>query len=175
MREDGYTFEENDDPRTWNDGLIPDCEQLELSEDSASLPVLEYLGEFKALIDACGQVSYFFNMRKYVAAGVNKAKIVAAAYQHDLRYYNDQLKEWKVKAERSYGILNMYAGCFGLRLPEAEEKRRLLNLLATSKDRRRAYKEYLDTCLKKNQVLSPEELERKYQLRLHKRFRRANQ
>ena len=68
MKDDGFRFEEADDERTWGDGLVPDCEKVEASKQvEPSLPVLEYSGEFKALIDACGQVSYFYNMKRFVS------------------------------------------------------------------------------------------------------------
>jgi hypothetical protein len=173
MKDDGFRFEEVDDKRTWGDGLVPDCEKVEASKQQVepSLPVLEYLAEFKALIDACGQVSYFYNMKKFVGAGVNKAKNVAAAYHHDLRYYSDQLTEWKVKAERSFAILGHYADRFGYKMPV---RKNLLNDLTLSEDRRSAYKGYLGTCLKHLRTLSPGELETKYQNRLQKRLKKTN-
>ena len=167
MKDDGFRFEESDDERTWGDGLVPDCEKVEASK---SLPVLEYLAEFKALIDACGQVSYFYNMKKFVGAGVNKAKSIASAYQHDLRYYEDQLAEWRVKAERSFAILNLHAGCFNYEMPK---KKAFLNALALYKERRVAYKGYLSTCLKYGRTISPDELEVKYQKRLKRRSEKA--
>ena len=182
MKDDGFKFEEADDPRTWTDELVPDCEREEAEipkeaeqapfkqEVAISLPVLEYLGEFKALIDACGQVSYFLNMREYVKAGVNKAKIVASAYNHDLQYYEDQLAEWRVKARRSFAVLALYMESFGYE--KITDRDKFLNELALSKDRRSAYKGYLASCLKNKRALSPAELEAKYQQRLLKRFNR---
>ncbi len=165
---DDYRIEEVDDKRTFGDELVLDCEKGPFSfEDEASAPVLEYLGEFKALIDACGQVSYHYNMKKFVKAGANKAKIIASAYNHDLRYYNDQLIEWRVKAERSYAVLSLHAAKFGYEMPARKE---FLNALALYEDRRNAYKGYLNTCLKGNKTLSPSELEDKYQRRLRKRL-----
>jgi hypothetical protein len=165
---DDFKIEETDDERTFGDGLISDCEKGPFSyEDEVSLPVLEYLGEFKALIDACGQVSYYYNMKKFVRAGANKAKSIASAYHHDLRYYNDHLVEWRVKAERSFAVLSLHAAKFGHAMPARKE---FLNALALYEDRRRAYKGYLNTCLKGNKTLSPAELENKYQRRLRKRL-----
>jgi len=132
-------------------------------------PVLEYLGEFKACIDACGQVSYYWNMKNFVVADVNKAKIVASAYQHDLRYYEDQLREWLEKARRSYSVLKLHAEKFGYNMPKAKE---FLNGLTLSKDRRKAFKGYLETYLKKREAPSPAELEEKFQLLLEKRLKR---
>lgn len=171
MKDEDYRFGENDDPRTSGDELIPDSEKEESLpfDEEAGLPVLEYLGEFKALIDACGQVSYFFNMKKYIEADVNKAKAIASAYQHDLRYYREQLNEWRVKAERSYAILGLHAGRFGFEMPD---ERTLLNGLAMSPDRRKAYKGYLNTCVKNREVISPTKLEYKYYQLLEKRMRR---
>lgn len=168
-----HKIEEADDERTFGDELIPDCEKGPFSyEDEVSLPVLEYLGEFKALIDACGQVSYYYNMKKFVGAGANKAKLIASAYHHDLRYYNDQLIEWRVKAERSFAVLSLHAAKFGYEMPARKE---FLNALALYEDRRNAYKGYLDTCLKGNKTLSPAELEDKYQRRLRKRLKKAKE
>ncbi|MBO7560523.1 hypothetical protein J6T21_00570 [Candidatus Saccharibacteria bacterium] len=175
-KDDGYSFEEKDDSRTWTDELVQDCDRTPfVEEEELPLPVLEYLGEFKALIDACGQVSYYFNMRNFVRAGVNKAKIVAASYQHDLRYYNDQLNEWRVKAGRSFAVLSLHASKFGFEMPKTrEEENDFLNNLAVKKDRRKAYKGYLDSCLKKEKVLSPQQLEAKFQQMLQKRLNKAN-
>ena len=172
--DDGWRFEENDDERTWGNELTPDCEEvpfdneLPFPEQEIS-PVLEYVAEFKALIDACGCVSYYFNMKKYVAAEVSKAKIVAAAYSHDLRYYEDQLSEWKVKADIAFGALAVQAARLGYTMPK---KKLFLNMLALYKDRREAYKGYLQTCLKKDQALSPIGLELKYQKLLRKRMKK---
>lgn len=175
MRNDGFSIEERDDKRTLDGSLVPDCEKVPFGEETAPLPVLEYLGEFKALIDACGQVSYYFNMKKFVAAGVNKAKNIASAYHHDLRYYSDQLNEWKEKARRSFAILGLHASKFGYEMPNSTKKEinNYLNGLVVSKDRRDAYKDYLDTCLDNNKTLSPKQLEAKFQQRLQKRLKKA--
>lgn len=177
MIDDGYRFEESDDPRTWTGELIPDCEREPevpfTEEELVDLPVIEYLGEFKALIDACGQVSYFFNMKKCIKAGVNKAKIVASAYQHDPSYYEEHLNDWRRKAYRSLGVLGLHAKAFGYIMPQGEEERkRFLNKLAVSEDRRKAYKGYLKTCLKNETTLSPDKLEKKYQQLLKKRLKK---
>lgn len=162
MRDD-YNIEEKDDERTFNNELTPDCE-------NRILPVIEYLGEFKALIDACGQVSYHFNMKKFVSADINKAKKIASAYHHDAQYYTQQLNEWRVKARRSYAIVGFHAARLGFQMPNEND---FLNSLVISKDRRAAYKGYLDTCLKKEEPLSPCELETKFQCRLKKRLNKA--
>ncbi len=161
---DGFSIEERDDERTISGELTPDCEKP--FEESVDLPIIEYIGEFKALIDACGQVSYFFNMRNFVSAGVNKAKVVASAYHHDLRYYQDQLDEWRAKARRSFAVLCLHAKKFGFSMPSSENG--YLNMLAVSKDRRDSYKGYLTTCLKNSKALSFAELEVKFQVRLKK-------
>lgn len=172
MKDNGFNIEELDDERTLTGELVQDCDRnTPFSDEVIPLPVLEYLGEFKALIDACGEVSYFFNMKKFVTAGVNKAKIVAAAYQHDLRYYENQLNEWRAKAERSYAVLGFYAPQFGYEMPE---RKVFLNMLALSIERRKAYKDYLRTCLKHMATLSPVEMEKKYQKRLEKRISKIN-
>lgn len=170
-----FAVEENDDARTWTDELIFDCHNdgeggMPFKNDKPPMPILEYLAEFKALIDACGKVSYFFNMKKFVKANVNKAKAVASAYNHDLRYYQDQLNEWLVKARRSYAILGLHAAKFGYEMP-AENY--WLNQMTVSEDRRSAYKGYLQTCLKNKKTLSPTEMEAKFQQRLQKRLKKA--
>lgn len=104
-----------------------------------NLNVLEYVAEFKALIKACGWVSYYWNMKAFVAAKVKKAEDIAAAYQHDARYYNEQYKEWREKANRSYCILGLHAGKLGYSMPE---QRDFLNSLTLYKDRRECYKYY---------------------------------
>ena len=142
---------------------------MEKSFEEEAMPVLEYLGEFKALIDACGQVSYFWNMKRFIRAEVNKAKVVASAYQHDFGYYQDQTKEWVVKARRSFKILEMYAQKFGYDVPEEND---FLNGLAVSSDRRRAFKRYLYTCFKKEKAISFDEMETKFQAMLQKRLKK---
>ena len=118
MRDDGFRFEERDDERTWNGELKPDCEREILPQQQLwTLSEIEYLTEFKSVIDACGQVSYFMNMEKFFRAEVNKVKNVAAAYQHNLWYYRDQYNEWRVKAERAYMILQTKANDLGIELP----------------------------------------------------------
>ena len=58
---------------------------MKKNNSSVGTSVLEYLGNFKALIDACGSISYYNNMKNFINAGSNKVKIVASAYQHDKR------------------------------------------------------------------------------------------
>ena len=171
MRDD-YRIEEADDERTFGDELVQDCDKQPFveAEEEFSLPVLEYLGEFKALIDACGQVSYFWNMERFVSAEVNKAKNIASAYHHDLHYYQDQLREWQVKATRSFDVLSFHASKFGYVMPA---KISCLNALTLSEDRRDAYKGYLATCVKKMTTISPQELEKKFAQRFRKRLERA--
>lgn len=132
-------------------------------------PVLEYLAEFKALIDACGQISYFNNMRDFKAAGVLKASIVASAYSHPYAYYDDQSREWGVKASRSYAVLKYQAEKLGFEIPAEDD---LLKMLTYKKDRREAYTGYLNTCLKNDKAWSPAELEEKFQNRLKKRMKK---
>lgn len=133
-------------------------------------PILEYLGEFKALIDACGMVSYNWRMRENLKAGINKVKIVAASYQHDLKHYDDELTEWRAKANRAFTVLSFQAEKLGYEMPE---RKVFLNDLAILKDRRKAYKGYLETCIKNSKTLSPAELEAKFQQRLQKRLNKA--
>lgn len=168
---DDYRIEESDDLRTRGNELSSDCEAKEQQpreepKEEGTVSILEYLGELKNLIDACGNVSYFWNMKRFMAANVNKAKMIAAAYQHDLCYYEDQCNEWRVKAERSFIILKALAEKFGYERPNRKD---LLNKLTLHKDRRDAYKTYLQTCLKNNIPISFEELEEKYEKRILKR------
>lgn len=167
MRDDGFSYEELDDERTINGELVPDCDSTSVPEE-VSPSIIEYVAQYKALIDACGQVSYYFNMRKYLAAEVNKVKIIASAYQHDLAYYNDQLKDWKAKAEIAFGALAFQADRLGYSLPE---KKSYLNMLTLYKDRRDAYKDYLRTSLKNGKPRSPAKLELDFQKRLKKRLK----
>lgn len=173
MRDDGY-FEERDDERTLDGSLAPDCERIPFEEEATFLPVIEYIGEFEALIDACGQVSYYFNMKNFVNAGGKKAKNIASAYHHDIRYYDDQLKDWKEKARRSFAVLKLHASKFDYNMPKTrKEENAFLNALVVSKDRRQAYKGYLETCLKNEKTLSPKQLEAKFQQRLKKSLKKA--
>lgn len=165
MKEEDFRFDEADDPRTWGEELVPDCEK------NKNLPVLEYLSGFRALINACGQVSYFYNMRLSVAVGVNKAaRVIAPAYHHNFRYYDDKLKDWRAKAKKSFIILEFHGKKLGYYFSEQTS---FLNSLALSKDRREAYKGYLDTCFKQHKALSPNEMEEKFQKRLQKRLNKA--
>lgn len=177
-----YKIEEADDPRTWTDELVPDCERSDepTSESANGAPsdddvfgdllITEYVGEFRALIDACGQVSYYMNMVKFVQGDVAKAKKVAAAYQHDLRYYKEQYNEWRVKALRSFDALGVHAAPLGHSMPS--DKKVFLNNLVLHKDRRECYKYYLDGYFPKGITFSPTELEKKYAERIKKRLKR---
>lgn len=168
MRKDNdYIVEERDDPRTTTGELIPDCEKED--GESFDLPILEYLCEFRALVDACGQVSYYMNMKKCIMEKVSKAVVVAAAYQHDLRYYEEQYNGWRFKARRSYNVLSVHAKKLGYEMPNLSS---FLNAMTFSKDRRDAYRDYLDTCLKNSKTISPREMEKKFQLRLKKRTKK---
>lgn len=141
---------------------------MKKDNSSVGTSVLEYLGNFKALIDACGSISYYNNMKNFINAGSNKVKIVASAYQHDKRYYGEQCKEWRVKAKESYEALSFFAKKLGYDMPEGNE---LINDLIFSRDRRGAYKGYLGTCQKNNTTLSPEELEDKFLRRMQRKLR----
>ena len=170
MRDDGFRIEEVDDERTIDDTLIPDCEAVPFTdENELSLPVLEYVAEFKALIDACGWVSYYYNMKRFLAANANKAKIVASSYNHDLRYYNDQLNTWREKARRSFDVMSLHAKKFGFIVPNKND---FLNSLTLYKTRRDCYKYYIGRCLKTESIMSPKQLEQKFAERLNKRLKR---
>ncbi len=178
FKNNGYSFEETDDSRTFSSELIPDCEKvnglpddndiLEAEADKvlSDLLPLEYVAEFRSLIDACGQTSYYWNMKQFVVERVKKAEDIAAAYQHDAGYYNEQYREWAAKAKRSYKILGLHAARLAYKMPEMRE---MLNELTLYKDRRECYRYYLDSCLKTGATLSPEELEKKYAARIEKR------
>jgi len=131
---------------------------------------LEYLAQFGDLINACGQVSYFLNMKKCLDAQVRKAINVAASYNHDKRYYAEQLDEWRWKAKRSLGILKFKAQKAGVEFDISKfgDDNGFLNMPAISKDRRKNYKGYLD----RSHTLSPVELEARYQKLLQKRMKR---
>ena len=174
----GYSFEETDDSRTSSGELVPDCEKIEGPSDDEDileteadkvlpdLLLIEYVAEFRSLIDACGQTSYYWNMKQFVAERVKKAEDIAAAYQHDARYYTEQYREWAAKAKRSYKILGMHAARLAYKMPEIKG---MLNSLTLYKDRRECYRYHLDNCLKRGAALSPEELEKKYEARIAKR------
>ena len=169
MRDDGFCYEESDDERTFGDELIPDCEREYFQDEAVpDFTILEYVAEFHSVIDACGQVSYYMRMKRNVAENVAKAKIVAAAYQHDLRYYTDQYNEWHAKAEGAFGALSFQAEKLGFEMPL---RKNLLNALTLYKDRRKCYKYYLDSRLEKNVAFSPRQLEQEYQKMVRKRLR----
>lgn len=171
---DEYRIEELDDERTLYGNLVQDCERDETVENELDLafsPILEYVAEFIAVIDACGMVSYFMNMKRCVEQNVSKAKDVAAAYQHDLRYYTKQYNDWRFKARRSFNALVFQAQQLGYEMPDQND---LLNGLTLYEGRRDCYKYYLNSYLKKNATFSPMELEKKYHNRLKKRLKRKS-
>ena len=181
IKNDDFSFEEKDDPRTSTGELIPDCEKVEESpvgddileaqadEILPDLMLLEYVAEFRALINACGWVSYYMNMKNGCIGNVSKIKLVAAAYEHDAKYYTEQYDEWRYKAEQSYVVLSLHAGKLGYSMPNKSD---FLNGLTFYKKRRECYKYYLEEYLPKGETFSPAELEKKYNDRLKKQLKR---
>jgi len=169
FEDNGYSFEEQDDPRTWDDSV----ENRQAQEDSTSGSVWietqksEYIAEFASLIYAAGQLSYYHSMLRNVKNDVKKVKTIAAAYNRDLQYYGEQLQEWRAKADRCFKVLAECAK--NLDISFNYEEKFFINELALHIDRREAYKDYLVTAQKHNTPISPEDLEKKYQNRLRKR------
>lgn len=166
--DDDWHYEEDDDKRTWGNELIPDCKRLPFDEDDDGEPepdegissVEEYVEKFREVINACGQTSYYFHMKKNLAAEMKTPTEIATKYGRNSQYYKKELEGWKNTAEKAFDALDEQAAHFGYLLLE---KNLFLNMLTLWKDRRDAYKGYLDTCLKNGKALSPIELERKYQ------------
>jgi hypothetical protein len=169
VENNGYSFEEQDDPRTWDDSLEAQVARDDSVSESVWLETKksEYIAEFGLLIYAAGQLSYHHSMLRNVKNDVKKVKTIAAAYDRDLEYYREQLQEWRAKADKSFKILAECAKNLGIQF-DYEEKF-FINELALHIDRRTAYKDYLRTAQKRNTPISPEDLEIKYQNRLKKR------
>ena len=166
--DDEYRFEERDDERTFGEGLISDLEAAEQDKlEKAEAWLKEYISEFYQLINSCGQVSYYSNMRHFVQEEQHKAKLVAASYEHDLAYYKEQEISWVAKARRGLAVLKFKASLVGYDFEE--EDNTFLNNLALSKDRRESYKYYLAHFKKNGKIYSPDELEYKYIQRIMKR------
>lgn len=185
-----YDIEEADDERTIMSHIVRYAETVtkkreltdeEIAElEEKAVKMIPYYGDLKAVIDACGMVSYYWNMKHGVKSNVQQMKIIASAYQHDAKYYQKMLDEWRWKAKRSLATLKIRANALGITVnPEKEYQKALewdnnfLNQLAVSEDRRRCYKEYIFSYSLKAQALSVDELEKFYQRRLIRRAKRT--
>lgn len=185
-----YDIEEADDERTIMSNIIKYAEKVtykreltaeEIAElEERATRMIPYYGDLKAIIDACGKVSYYWNMKHGVKSNVQQMKIIASAYQHDAKYYQKMLNEWRWKARRSLATFKIRANALGLKVnPESEYEKAVewdnnfLNQLAISDDRRKCYKEYIFSYSLKAETLSVEELEKFYQRRLTRRAKRA--
>ncbi len=131
----------------------------------------EYIVEFRAVIEACGNVGYHFKMLENLKNNNPKAQAVATAYQRSPAYYQVELKYYVNQAREAFKRLGLQATRFGFNMPDENS---YLNGLALYEDRRDCYKYYLKNhCEKKGKILSPFELESKYQLRLRKREKKG--
>lgn len=161
-----WKIEEFDDPRTWGDELVPDCERT--IEAPAELPITQYIDTFLALIDVSGQVSYYRKMKDALASNISTAKIISSAYNYSIKDLEHKLNLWIEKSLCLYERLRLYAGELCFALPRGNGKYEFLDSLEASRERRKAYKGYLRTCRKNDDVLSPTELEEKFQRRSRK-------
>lgn len=156
----------------WDNEFFPDQVKANKAVE-ADKPdfTFEYFCQFCDLLDACGSVSYYLNMKKCLDYKIRKATAIAAAYKHDRLYYLEQLNEWRFKARRSLSILKFKAEEAGIQFDISDfgVDKDWLNALALSKDRRKQYKGYLT----RNHSLSPTELEIKYQKLLQKRIKKS--
>lgn len=185
-----YDIEEADDERTIMSQIIRYAETVTYKRELAPEEITEleeratkmipYYADLKAIIDASGMVSYYWNMKHGIKGNVQQMKIIASAYQHDASYYQKMLDEWRWKARRSLATFKVKANVLGVPVnPEKEYQRGIewdngfLNQLAISEDRRKCYKDYIFSYSLKAEVLSVDELEKFYQRRLTRRAKRA--
>lgn len=166
--DNSWKIEEPDDPRTWGDELVPDNEKT--IEAPAELPITQYIDTFLALIDVSGQVAYYRKMKDSLVSNASTAKIISSAYNYSVKDYERKLNLWIEKSLCLYERLRLYAIELCFALPRGNGKYDFLDSLEASRERRKAYKGYLRTCQKNDDVLSPMELEEKFQ----KRFRKAS-
>lgn len=127
--------------------------------------VVEYLGNFKSLLDACGQIACYANKRRFLKVGVNNRRFTVSSNRSCRDYYGEKRDEWHKKAEEAYDDFCVNAGELGYEVPDKEK---YLDGMLSSKERRDAYKCYLNTCIKNNKALSPEEMEKKFQHRMQR-------
>lgn len=185
-----YDIEEADDERTIMSQIIEYAETVTYKRKLAAEEVAElekkatrifsYYGDLKAIIDACGKVSYYWNMKHGLKGNVQQMKMIASAYQHDLKYYEKMLNEWRWKAKRALATFKIQAHALNITVnPESEFKKALewddqfLRQLAISDDRRKCYKDYIASYALKVEVLSVEKLEELYQDRLTRRAKKT--
>ena len=165
---DGYKFEERDDERTLTSELVPDCDAFYVEATKENC-ILEYMSQFKMLIEACGKVGYFWNMERCLSPKISKVEVSASTANHT-KDFKKQRIEWVNKANIAYAALSIHARRLGIDMPEDEKA--FLNALAISKDRRKCYTSYLNNRIEKNLTLSPDELEGFFQKRLEKRLKK---
>ena len=167
MKDDDYRFEESDDPRTWEPGeLVADSEH--------AITIEQYWDDFTQLVNACGQVAYFWKMaRNYTSEGKNSAKQVAEKYRHNLTYYRKQKKNWVFETKRALRLwqLDAHALSVGFSLDE-EKERDFLNGLVINNDRRDCARVTIKYAKSKNLLLSFDEIEARYEARLERRRKR---
>ena len=127
-----------------------------------------YYEEFRRLISACGWVSYYWNMQNGIQGKVSKVQHIAEYYDHNERYYSEQLNEWRFKAERSFEILVNDGKAIGVDNSDIVKKD-FLNSLVYDADRRSSYKRYIDTRMKRHEALNIQEIENLYLNKVRKR------
>ena len=162
--DDGYSFEELDDPRTSDGSLVPDF--------SKELTAKDYYKLLLDVIDACGKVGYFFKMYKNVMRDANRAKAFAEEKGYNAEYYRKHTEAWKFEARRAFGLYQLAASQFGLKvLMDDDEKRHFFNNLLEA-DRRDSFRQSIKTASLHNEILSLETLEEKYQNRIKRRAKK---
>ena len=180
-----YAFEERDDERTWDESLVPDCEKKVEKEvekkkkskktrkeiiDEMDSSALEYVCALKILIDASGKVSYYTHMLEGNRLGVSKMIIVASAYGHELKYYAEQMKDWKYKQSEAFVRVNDLGKVLGYK--DYLKSKNAIFAHLFEEDRRKNYKGYLENALRRGKTLSLAELEEKYENLLKKRLKK---
>lgn len=136
---------------------------------------------FVDLIDLCGEISYDLSMIICFEEDGYKGQAVARAYGHDLSYYRQRLKGDRIAALNALSRLKVEAknAKVSLALYDTEDDstkdhgHELMEALKNT-ERRRAYRGYLETASRNDRIISPFQLETKFQLRLKRRVKRKS-
>ncbi len=175
-----YKFEEQDDSRTQMPNyLIPDYAVRAEEEVGPLVPgkvssdrspeTDEFWVRYERLLDACGQVAYYWRMAQNVGKQpYNQAKNIAVKYNHDLAYYREQRRAWTFEARRALKLWQFYAYRLGVEFHFADDGDDFLNSLIDS-DRRDCSRDTVRYAKPKGLLLHPDEIEDRYKKRLERR------
>ena len=177
-----YNFEELDDPRTWQPNcLIPDWD-AKAEEEVGELVLVSGLAHsdrtpetdefwvgFERLLDACGQVAYYWHMVQNVGkAPHNQAKNIAEKYNRSLRYYREQREAWVFEARRALSVWQLQAYENGIEFHFDDNGKVFLNSMLDS-DRRDCARDTVKYAKPKGVLLNPDEIEDRFKKRLERR------